>query len=530
MIVDSPPLQAVTDAAILASIADGTILVVDSRPHPPRRASHRPRGTGQGGGPGLGRGAQPDVGPVRKGELYYEYYGAKDEGRRPRDHRGRHRHVARVEAGQRRNGRPGQRPGRAPPLTGHARDLPPMRVLLFGINYRPEPSGIGPYTAGLAQHLAGRGDEVTVITGLPSYPGWRLKRGTPRRLLSTERIDGVTVIRAAHFIPGTQTAAKRAMYEGTFGLTGLIASLRISRPDAILGVVPSLSGGILARLAGRRFGTPYGLLFQDLMGPAARQSGIAGGGMVGRVTSSTEGWVAAGARAVAVVTDGFTPYLVSLGVRNDRIHHVPNWVRIAPPCLDRASVHRQFGWPDDRQIVLHAGNMGSKQGLDQVVDAARLAADRGEPGPVRARGGRKPGKPAPGGGGARPHAGFLPVQPDGVYAGLVAAADVLLLSERAMQECMSLPSKLTSYFAAGRPIVAAVPEDGPSAREMERSRAGISVPAGQARGHARCAGLAPRRARSRAAMGRPGLSRRRQPRPRRPAWPAPRSSIDEIAS
>jgi colanic acid biosynthesis glycosyl transferase WcaI len=60
-----------------------------------------------------------------------------------------------------------------------------MRVLIIGINYRPEPTGIGPYTAGLAENLAARGDEVTVITGLPSYPGWRLMGGTPRRMLAT---------------------------------------------------------------------------------------------------------------------------------------------------------------------------------------------------------------------------------------------------------------------------------------------------------------------------------------------------------
>jgi colanic acid biosynthesis glycosyl transferase WcaI len=43
-----------------------------------------------------------------------------------------------------------------------------MHVLIIGINYRPEPTGIGPYTAGLAEHLAARGEEVTVLTGLPS--------------------------------------------------------------------------------------------------------------------------------------------------------------------------------------------------------------------------------------------------------------------------------------------------------------------------------------------------------------------------
>ena len=54
-----------------------------------------------------------------------------------------------------------------------------MRVLIVGINYSPELTGIGPYTAGLAEHLAARGDEVTVITGLPHYPDWRIAAGTP---------------------------------------------------------------------------------------------------------------------------------------------------------------------------------------------------------------------------------------------------------------------------------------------------------------------------------------------------------------
>ena len=66
-------------------------------------------------------------------------------------------------------------------------------------------------------------------------------------------------------------------------------------------------------------------------------------------------------------------------------------------------------------------------------------------------------------------------------ARILAVADVLLLSERPTQIDMSLPSKLTSYFAAGRAIVAAIPLDGASAREVERSGAGIVVPAGEPR-------------------------------------------------
>jgi glycosyltransferase involved in cell wall biosynthesis len=353
-----------------------------------------------------------------------------------------------------------------------------MRVLIIGINYRPEPTGIGPYTAGLAEHLAARGDDVTVITGLPSYPGWRLMQGASRRLIATERLDGVTVIRAAHCLPARQTAVKRALYEGTFGLTGLLASLCLQRQDAVLGVVPSLSGGILARLTGRRLRAPYGLLFQDLMGPAAHQSGMAGGSAVARATSAAESWAAAGARAIGVVAGTFVPYLTSVGVLTERIHLVPNWSRLTPPSLSPTETRRRFGWPDQVQVVLYAGNIGLKQGLDQVVDAARLAADRGEPVRFVLAGDGSQAEALRAMGAGLPTLEFLPIQPEGLHASLLAAADVLLLSERATQLDMSLPSKLTGYFAAGRPILAAVPVAGASALEIERADAGLRVPAG----------------------------------------------------
>ena len=197
-----------------------------------------------------------------------------------------------------------------------------------------------------------------------------------------------------------------------------------------------------------------------------------------RATGVAEAWAAAGARAIGVVAETFAPYVASLGVPAERIHHVPNWVRLARPTLAPAETRRRFGWPDDRQVVLHAGNMGLKQGLGQVVEAARLAAQRGEPVRFVLAGGGSQAESLRAMGAGLPTLDFLPVQPDGLHASLLAAADVLLLSERATQLDMALPSKLTSYFAAGRPIVASVPLAGASAREVERAGAGFTVPAG----------------------------------------------------
>lgn len=354
-----------------------------------------------------------------------------------------------------------------------------MRVLIIGINYRPELTGIGPYTAGLAEHLASRGDSVTVITGLPHYPDWRIAPGTLRSLIRDTSIAGVRVIRAAHFVPARQDALRRAAYEATFGLTGLTASLKTERPDAILGIVPSLSGGVLARLLAKRFGAPYGLLFQDLMGPAARQSGMTGGGLVANATSTVERWASRKARGVGIVAPSFLPYVRSLGIADERIVHVPNWSRHAAADAAVAETRARFGWADECQVALHAGNIGLKQGLEQVVEAAALASRRGDPVRFVFSGGGSQAGAIQALASGLPNVDFLGLQPDRMHANLLAAADVLLLSERASQVDMSLPSKLTAYYAAGRPIIAAVGIDGGSAAEVERSGAGIVVPAGR---------------------------------------------------
>ncbi len=86
-----------------------------------------------------------------------------------------------------------------------------VRVLLVGINYAPELTGIGPYTAGLAEHLAERGSHVRVVTGLVHYPEWRRLPAPPE---SAHTNPAVT--RYRHFIPRHPSTAGRLLYEGTW--------------------------------------------------------------------------------------------------------------------------------------------------------------------------------------------------------------------------------------------------------------------------------------------------------------------------
>jgi glycosyltransferase involved in cell wall biosynthesis len=350
-----------------------------------------------------------------------------------------------------------------------------MKILITGINYAPEATGIAPYTAGLAEHLSDRGHRVTVVTGLPSYPQWRVHDGYRGRIAGRETIAGVDVRRRWHYVPREQSAARRAIYEASFLASGLSA-LTLPRPDAVVGIVPSLGGGLLARLAGARFAVPYGLVFQDLMGPAAAQSGVAGGGRAARAIRAAEAFAARHAEAVGVIAEGFRPYVEALGVAPRRIRRVRNWTHVPEPTVDRAAVRARLGIESGAVVCLHAGNMGYKQGLANVVECARLARDEPDLRFVLMGDGSQ--RPFLEGIAVRHRLGnlrFLPIQPAELFPSVLAAADVLLVNQRAEVTDMSLPGKLTSYFLAGRPVLAAVSPTSETAREVAASGAGLLV-------------------------------------------------------
>jgi len=214
------------------------------------------------------------------------------------------------------------------------------------------------------------------------------------------------------------------------------------------------------------------------MSPAAQQSGISGGRRVAGATAALERWGAERAKVIAIASESFRPYLKDLGVADDRIVPFPNWVHVAVPSGDRDATRKRLGWPSDTSVVLHAGNMGLKQGLEQVIEAGRLAENRHEKVLFALLGDGSQRDMLVTDAAGVSTIQFLPFQAEEALPDVLGAADVLLVSERATVVDMSLPSKLTSYFAAGRPIIAAVPDQGSTAGEVRRSGAGVVVPVG----------------------------------------------------
>jgi colanic acid biosynthesis glycosyl transferase WcaI len=348
-----------------------------------------------------------------------------------------------------------------------------LDILVTTSYYWPEEAGSAPYLAGLAQHLQERGHRVVVATGYQHYPEWRLPPGA--RPFRTEWHGDVKVRRRWHYVPRKQTAVHRLLYEGSLYTLGLTALPLRRRPDLVIGTCPTLAGGALAATAARIYRRPYALVFQDLMGQAARQSGIPGGARVARGVAAAELALARRAATVGVIAEGFRSYLEQGGVPSEKIHRLRNWTRRAEPIESVAETRRRFGWRSDEFICLHGGNLGRKQGLDNVIDAAALLRGRNVRIVLAGDGNDRERLEQRAGELALDDLQFIELQGPGRWESVMAASDVLLVNQRASVTDMSLPSKLTSYFAAGRPVLAAASPDSETAREIISAGAGLVV-------------------------------------------------------
>ena len=333
------------------------------------------------------------------------------------------------------------------------------RVLLVSSYFRPDRTGVAVYSSGLAGLLAEEGHDVSVVTGMPHYPDWRRGAAPP------DDQPGIEVRRHRHYVPRRQTAPRRVAYEAAFLAGGLRLARRGPRPDLVIGVSPCLASAHVALAAGRAHRAPVGLVFQDLIGRASAESGVQGAASLARPAAMLERAAARAATAVAVTSPGFASFF------ERDVVCLRNWCARTEPDRDRAAARERLGWPEDQFVCLHAGNMGQKQSLDNVIDAARGLGGEGIR-IVLAGGGNDRRRLEREGRGA---VGFEGVQPAGRFEAMLGAADVLLLSQRASVRGMSLASRLTAYFAAGRPVVAAASLGSEVAAEVRRSGAGILV-------------------------------------------------------
>ena len=354
---------------------------------------------------------------------------------------------------------------------------PAPAVTVLGVNYPPEPTGISPYTGAMARGLAQRGYRTHVVTTHPHYPEWRVKPGYGQWSRS-EHLDGVEVRRLRHYVPERPTGVRRLLSELSFGARLIFERWR--RPRAVVAISPALFSSALAalRMHVLHRGTPLIVWVQDLYWLGLSETGQQAGS-AGQVIKRAEGWLLSRADRVVVIHDRFAQRVIDdFRVAPEKVVVVRNWTHLPPaPYIDRESARARLGWGDET-VVLHAGNMGIKQGLDNVLDAAQLAQDRGAKVRFVLLGNGAEHARLVAEGAHIPTLQFIDPLPDAEFAEALGAADVLLVNEKVGVSEMAVPSKLTSYFSTGNPVLAATDLRGITADEVRAADGGVVVKAG----------------------------------------------------
>lgn len=355
-----------------------------------------------------------------------------------------------------------------------------MHIVFLGINYWPDETGIAPFTTGRCEYLASRGLQVTVLTGFPYYPAWRVPESYRGRFFGKEERNEVTILRSWLYVPERVNSIRRILHEASFiasSVLGAMTRSAVRRPDVLVVTTPPLALSLSAILLSRWWKIPFIQHVPDLQPDAAVDLGMLREGRLTRALYRLERMGYRKAALVSTLTEAMREKIISKGIAADKVVLFSDWAR---PELFQVPAHgggeefrRSLGL-ENELLVVHSGNMGVKQGLEVILGAAeRSRGDRGiryllvGDGSVRQQLEQR----------AKDlkldNLSFVPLLPDNQFLDLLAASDISLVTQQKSVADIVFPSKVITLMSSARAIVASVSPGSEVARVLKEADAGI---------------------------------------------------------
>jgi colanic acid biosynthesis glycosyl transferase WcaI len=363
-----------------------------------------------------------------------------------------------------------------------------LRILVYGLNYAPELTGIGKYTGEMASWLAQRGHQVRVVTAPPYYPAWRIREDYRGMRYRTERAPGEpTVFRTPLYVPEKPTGIKRVAHLASFMLGSVPVMLRemFWQPELVFTVEPTFFCAPLAFFVAKSAGAACWLHVQDFEVDAAFDLGLLPRqGPVHDVALRIENFFTLAFDRVSGISARMVERACAKGVPANRAVLFPNWVDVdaiypLDPAANRSNAIREelrarVPDIDSKIVLLYSGNMGEKQGLELLAPLTETFA--GDPrvhflfcGDGAFRGRLQTLVDG------RANVTLLPLQPLERLNDLLNTADIHLLPQRTGAADLVMPSRLTGMLASGRPVIATAAAGTQLAQVLEGR--GLAVPA-----------------------------------------------------
>ena len=250
-----------------------------------------------------------------------------------------------------------------------------MKISLISLNYSPELTGIGKYNGEMANWFVSQGDCVDVICAPPYYPEWKVHTGFTGLRYRTSVESEVCVTRCPLYVPAQPTTLKRLLHLTSFAFTSSVALFTklFKRPDVVFVVEPTLFATPATLLFSKLVGAKSVLHIQDYEVDAMFGLGMAGkGGFLASISYGVERWLMQRFDAVSTISLSMMVKAEQKGVDPKRLVFFPNWsdTSFVNPNVDGSHIRSAWGIAESQRVILYAGNIGAKQGLELVLDAA----------------------------------------------------------------------------------------------------------------------------------------------------------------
>ena len=354
-----------------------------------------------------------------------------------------------------------------------------MRLLVITPHFEPDTAPTGIIVASLVEQWVKQGHQIEVVTSLPWYEKHEIATQWKGRLFRRDEKESVTVTRLHPFPQDKSKLLQRLVSFLAFSFLAVIASLSIKGPfDAVIVVSPPLTLGNVGKIAAIRHRCKLILNLQDIFPDVAVALGMVKSRSSIKLLEKYEKFTYSGSDAITVLSEDLEK---NVNKKIDRMKPPPK-IAVVPNFLISSSIKPQSRLTNYRRehelgekfVVMYAGNLGNSQSFELITNAAKKHEEREDvvyvingSGVMSDRLNEQANE--------LKNLKVIEHQPIERLSEILATADIHLVPLRTGLGDMSVPSKIYSVFAAGRPVIASVDPGTEIERIVVESEGGISV-------------------------------------------------------
>jgi len=357
-----------------------------------------------------------------------------------------------------------------------------MHVLYLHQYFATRKGTTGTRSYEFARYLVGKGHRVTMMTSGLENREFPVPEGKQYAEFETEGIR-VVAIAAAYNDPqvGTGLSGVQRMFKFyQFAWLACRVGKKLPAPDVVFATHTPLTIGLAGLTLGQYFKVPFVFEVRDLWPEALVNVGALTNPLAIRWLRRMAKKIYAGAKHIVALSPGIKEGIVCAGVPAEKVTVIPNAsdLDLFSPDIDGSAQRRRLGLKD-RFAAIYFGAMGLANGLEYVIEAARILAERRSNHIVLV---------LVGSGGKRAELEKLageyelknvifsdPASDKEQLAQIVAGCDACLTIYRAAKEHTWSPNKMFDALAAGKPVLINVP--GWLGETIEKNNCGRSLDA-----------------------------------------------------